>query len=107
MAKEKATIAEMVAKVAKEEATWVVEQYKNSTDFKDKVNETICDAYYKGFKECKRKVVQAFHLPDLKDIVADELESIEKKGVIDAQGDATKVDKTAKPEIDLEPSQKP
>lgn len=58
-------IAKMVAKVSMEEVARVVEQYKNSADFKDEVNKAICDSYHKGFEECKRKVVRAFHLPRL------------------------------------------
>lgn len=83
-----------------------MEQYKNSINFEDEVNEAMYDAYYKGFEECKRKVAQAFHLPDLKDIIADELEGTEE-GVADAQGDATKVDEMVEPKIDQGPSQEP
>lgn len=55
MAEERATVAEVVAKVDKEETTWAVEQYKNYIEFEDEVNKTVCDAFYKGFEECKRK----------------------------------------------------
>lgn len=51
MVKERATMDDVVARVAKEEAAWVVERYNVSTKFEDEVNEAICDAYYKGFEE--------------------------------------------------------
>lgn len=34
-------------------------------EFEDKVNKVVCDTFYKEFDECKRKVVEAFHLLDL------------------------------------------
>lgn len=43
---EKAMTTEVVAKVAKEEATRIVEQYKNFIDLKNEVNKAVCDAYH-------------------------------------------------------------
>lgn len=45
----------------------MIVRYKTSMEFEDEVNEAVCNAFYKGFDECKKKVAQAFHLPDLKD----------------------------------------
>lgn len=84
-----------------------MEQYKNSIDFEDEVNEAISDAYYKDFEECKRKVVQAFHLLDLKDIIVDEPERIEEEGVADARGDTVEADESNELEIDPELFQEP
>lgn len=74
---EKATAAEVVVKAMKEEAAQVIMRYKTSVKFENEVSEAVCDAFYKDFDKCKRKVVQTFHLQDLKDIVADELEEVE------------------------------
>lgn len=46
------------------------------------MSEAIYDAFYKGFDKCKRKMVQAFSLLDLKDIVVNEPE--EAKGRTDS-----------------------
>lgn len=56
MAEERATVVEIVARVVREEATQAVVWYKTSIMFEDEVNEAVCNAYYKGFEECKRKV---------------------------------------------------
>lgn len=82
-----------------------MEWYKISVEFEDEVNETICDAYYKGFKKCKRKLAQAFYHPDLKDIITDEPEKIEEERVTSALGDTTKAIEVAKLEVSLEPPQ--
>lgn len=81
MAEEKATTAKVVAKAARKEEAKVVEQHKNSANFKDEVNKAIYDAYHKDFEEYKRKVMRAFHLPNLKDIIAEEFK--EAEGVVD------------------------
>lgn len=67
------------------------------------MNKAICDAYYKGFEECKRKVVQAFHLPDLKDIIVDKPEGIEEKGVTTVQGDTAEADESTEPKVNPAP----
>lgn len=69
--------AKAVARVAREEASQVVTQYKASMEFENEVNEVVCDAFYKGSKKCKRKVIQAFHLSDLRVIIIDEPEEVE------------------------------
>lgn len=81
---------EIIAKAIKVEVARAMEEYKNSADFEDKVNEVICDAYYKGFEECKRKVVQAFHLPNLNDIKADKPKEAEEGGAAGDQGEGPK-----------------
>lgn len=101
---EKVMAIEVVAKAAKEEAARVVEQNKNFANFEDKVNEAIYDTYHKGFKECKRKVMQAFNLPDLKNIVIDEPEGAEKEGVANARGKVVKVSKGTGSKINIETS---
>lgn len=68
----KAIVAEVMVRVAKEEVAQAIAWYKASVEFEDEVNEAVCNAFYKGFNNCKRKVAQTFHLPDLKDIIADE-----------------------------------
>lgn len=52
-------------------------QYKAFMELKDEVNEVMCDAFYKGFDECKRKIAQSLHLPDLKDIIVNEPKEME------------------------------
>lgn len=101
---EKATAIEVMAKATKEEVARVVEQYKNFTNFKDEVNEAIYNAYHKDFEEYKRKVMQAFHFPDLKDLITNEPEGGEEEGVIDVRGEEVEVSEGTGSKIDTEPS---
>lgn len=78
----KVTAIKVLVRAAKEEVPQAIVRYKASVEFEDKVNEVICDAFYKDFDECKRKVAQAFHLLDLKDIITNEPKEI--KGGADA-----------------------
>lgn len=73
--KETATAAEIIVKVAK-----IVDEYKNFVNFKDEVNKAVYNTYHKDFEECKRKVAQAFYLPNLNDIRANEFEGAEDEG---------------------------
>lgn len=67
------------------------------------MNEAVCDTYYKGFEEFKKKVMWAFHLFDLKDIFANEPEGAEEEGVIDVQGKMIEFGDGTGSEIDIEP----
>lgn len=51
--------------------------------------------------------MRAFHLPDLKDVVADEPKGTEEEGAANARGEATKVGKSIEPKIDPEPPKSP
>lgn len=56
VAEEKATNVEVVMEVAKEEAARSILQYKASAEFEDEVREAICNALFKDFEECKKKI---------------------------------------------------
>lgn len=71
------------------------------------MNEAVYNAYYKGFEECKRKVMLAFHLPNLKDIITDDLEEIKEGKVSIALGDAIEAIKISEFEVDPGPPQAP
>lgn len=77
-----------------------MEEYKNSTDFKDEVNEAVCDAYHKDFKEYMKKIAQAFHLLDLGEIKIDEPKEIAKGGPTRGQSE---VDETPRSEATILP----
>lgn len=47
--------------------------------FEDEVSEAVCDTFYKGFEEYKKKVAQVFNLSDLDHIVADDLVAIRSR----------------------------
>lgn len=64
----------MVTEITKEEVAHSFRRYKASTKFEEEVWEAICDAFMKGFEECKRKMAQLFHLPDLHDIMPIDLD---------------------------------
>lgn len=59
-----------MARATKAEVARVTEEYKKLVDFKDEVSEAACDAFQKGFVECKRKVANAFPKLDLRSIVS-------------------------------------
>lgn len=54
--KEKATTIEAMLEVAKKEAAQAIMRCKALTEFKDEVSEAICDAFFKDFEECKKRV---------------------------------------------------
>lgn len=74
VAKAKATVAKAVVRAMREEAAQVVMQCKTSTEFEDKISEAVCDAFYKGFEKCKKKMAHAFNISNLDDITANEPE---------------------------------
>lgn len=69
------------------------------------MNEAVCDAFYKGFEEYKRKVMQAFHLPDLMDIVADESEEVEEGVDAVARDELVGASEAVEAEADLDPQE--
>lgn len=71
-AEEKVLAFEMVIRVAKEEAIQAIVRYKVSEAFEDDVSEAVCNAFCKGFDECKKKVALTFDHLDLHDIVPDD-----------------------------------
>lgn len=75
VAEEKVTTATMVIEATKKEVTDSVKQYKTLMEFEDEVQEVVCEAFIKGFEECKKKMAHFFHLPDLHDIIFVEPES--------------------------------
>lgn len=90
-----------MARAAKVEVARVVEGYKKSTNFEDKVSKATCDAYQKGFEECKKKVTKAFHLLDLSEIRADEHEEAEEGEVVGDGGEAIETEGTLKIEVTI------
>lgn len=62
------------------------------------MREAICDAFFKDFKECKKKMAQLFHLPDLHDIIPNGSEG--NAGKADSLAKAALVEPT-KPEVGL------
>lgn len=78
-------------------------EYKNSAHFEDEVNEAIYNTYHKGFKKCKRKVAQVFHLPDLSNIEVDEPEEVEEREASGDRGEVAEVDETPGSEVDVMP----
>lgn len=64
---EKVLAFEKVIEVAWEEAIQVIARYKASTEFENEISEAVCDAFYKGFEECK--VALTFDHLDLRDSV--------------------------------------
>lgn len=68
MMEEKVATTIMVMEAAKKGAANSI-RYRASTEFKDEVQEAVCNVFIKGFKECKRKMARLFYLPDLQGIV--------------------------------------
>lgn len=52
--------------------------------------EAVCNAFAKGFEECKRKIVTLFHLLDLHDIIP--IEPKEDSGDVDSLARAIPVE---------------
>lgn len=94
---------EVVVRVAKEEAFQVIVRYKVSMGFEDEVNKAVCNAFYKSFNKCKRNVTQAFHHPDLKNIIIDKLEKIERGMDVVAQDEPAEAGVVAEPKTDPDP----
>lgn len=69
--KENVLASKMVIRVAKVDVVQAIIRYKASEVFEDDISETICDAFYKGFDKCKKKVALTFDHLDLHDIVLD------------------------------------
>lgn len=67
------------------------------------MNEVVCVAFYKGFEEYKRKVMQAFHLPDLRDIIADEPKEVEGGVDTTTRDEPIKAGEAAEAEADPNP----
>lgn len=72
VAEKKAIAIELVARAAKTEAERAIKGCIKSTDFKDEVGEVACNAFEKGFEECKRRVSEVFKLLDLSEISMNE-----------------------------------
>lgn len=63
-----AAAIELVAQATNAKVVRAIKAYKESADMKDEAGKASCDAFEKGFEECKRKVFVAFNLLDLSDI---------------------------------------
>lgn len=74
MAKREAAMVVAVMEAVKKEVANSVQCYKASVAFKDEVREVVHDAFIKGFEECKKKMAQLFHFPDLQDVIPIESE---------------------------------
>lgn len=57
VAKEKASTAMVVMEAAKRKATESIVRYKALTEFENEVRKAVCDAFFKGFEEFKKKMV--------------------------------------------------
>lgn len=53
---EKAIATMMVMEATKKEVTKSIMRYKASVEFEDEVREAVCDAFFKDFEECKKKM---------------------------------------------------
>lgn len=72
VANEKVAAKKIIAQATKTEVVRVVESYKESTNFKDEVNEAAYDAFKKRFEESKKKVSKVLNLLDLSKILVNE-----------------------------------
>lgn len=65
---EQATTVTMIMEAMKEAAN-SVKVVQSLGQFEEEVQEAVCNVFMKGFDECKKKIAQLFHLPDLHDVV--------------------------------------
>lgn len=95
-----AKVQEVEAEVALAGSS-AIEEYKKSEDLKDKVGEATYDDFQKGFTKCEGKITEAFPDLDLRNIVAEEPESLEKEEEVEVEAtEETLVVKTEEAKIE-------